>query len=91
MFGMIGADARISRLPSDLERDPRGYLCTGRDLTTWKLDCHPFPFETTLPGVYCAADVRHKSIKLASNLNSGMIQQYRRGRPADCTGNGCNL
>jgi hypothetical protein len=40
-----------------LERDSRGYICTGRDLTTWKLDRHPFPLETSLPGVFCAGDV----------------------------------
>ena len=44
LFVMIGADANTSWLPSELERDPRGYICTGRDLTTWKLDRHPFPF-----------------------------------------------
>jgi len=38
LFVMIGADACTSWLPMELERDPRGYLCTGRDLTTWKLD-----------------------------------------------------
>jgi thioredoxin reductase (NADPH) len=46
-----------------LERDPRGYICTGRDLTTWKFGRHPFPLETSLPGVFCAGDVRHNSIK----------------------------
>jgi thioredoxin reductase (NADPH) len=63
LFVMIGADASTSWLPSELERDPRGYICTGRDLTTWKLDRHPFPLETSLPGVFCAGDVRHNSIK----------------------------
>ena len=43
LFVMIGADACTSWLPTELERDPRGYLCTGRDLTTWKLDRQPFP------------------------------------------------
>jgi hypothetical protein len=31
LFVMIGADASTSWLPDDLERDPRGYICTGRD------------------------------------------------------------
>jgi thioredoxin reductase (NADPH) len=52
LFVMIGADAVTSWLPAELERDPRGYICTGRDLTTWKLDRHPFPLETSLPGVF---------------------------------------
>ena len=42
LFVMIGADASTSWLPSELERDPRGYICTGRDLTTWKLDATHF-------------------------------------------------
>jgi thioredoxin reductase (NADPH) len=82
LFVMIGADACTSWLPNDLERDPRGYLCTGRDLTTWKLDRHPFPLETSLPGVFCAGDVRHNSIKrVSSGVGEGsmaiaFIHQY---------------
>jgi thioredoxin reductase (NADPH) len=82
LFVMIGADASTSWLPSDLERDPRGYICTGRDLTTWKLDRHPFPLETSLPGVFSAGDVRHNSIKrVSSGVGEGsmaiaFIHQY---------------
>jgi thioredoxin reductase (NADPH) len=82
LFVMIGADASTSWLPSDLERDPRGYICTGRDLTTWKLDRHPFPLETSLPGVFAAGDVRHNSIKrVSSGVGEGsmaiaFIHQY---------------
>jgi thioredoxin reductase (NADPH) len=82
LFVMIGADACTSWLPSDLERDPRGYICTGRDLTTWKLDRPPFPLETSLPGVFCAGDVRHNSIKrVSSGVGEGsmaiaFIHQY---------------
>jgi thioredoxin reductase (NADPH) len=82
LFVMIGADASTSWLPSELERDPRGYICTGRDLTTWKLERHPFPLETSLPGVFCAGDVRHSSIKrVSSGVGEGsmaiaFIHQY---------------
>jgi len=82
LFVMIGADAGTSWLPGDLERDSRGYICTGRDLTTWKLDRHPFPLETSLPGVFCAGDVRHNSIKrVSSGVGEGsmaiaFIHQY---------------
>jgi thioredoxin reductase (NADPH) len=82
LFVMIGADASTSWLPGGLERDPRGYICTGRDLTTWKLDRHPFPLETSLPGVFCAGDVRHNSIKrVSSGVGEGsmaiaFIHQY---------------
>jgi thioredoxin reductase (NADPH) len=67
LFVMIGADASTSWLPDDLERDPRGYICTGRDLATCTLDRHPFPLETSLPGVFCAGDARHNSIKRVSS------------------------
>jgi thioredoxin reductase (NADPH) len=82
LFVMIGADASTSWLRDDLERDPRGYLCTGRDLTTWKLERHPFPLETSLPGVFAAGDVRHNSIKrVSSGVGEGsmaiaFIHQY---------------
>jgi len=82
LFVMIGADACTSWLPTELERDPRGYLCTGRDLTTWKLDRQPFPLETSLPGVFCAGDARHNSIKrVSSGVGEGsmaiaFIHQY---------------
>ena len=82
LFVMIGADASTSWLPDDLERDPRGYICTGRELTAWKLARHPFPLETSLPGVFCAGDVRHNSIKrVSSGVGEGsmaiaFIHQY---------------
>ena len=82
LFVMIGADASTSWLPGDLERDQRGYICTGRELTTWKLDRQPFPLETSLPGVFAAGDVRHNSIKrVSSGVGEGsmaiaFIHQY---------------
>jgi thioredoxin reductase (NADPH) len=82
LFVMIGADASTSWLPAELERDPRGYICTGRDLTTWKLNRHPFPLETSLPGVFSAGDVRYDSIKrVSSGVGEGsmaiaFIHQY---------------
>jgi thioredoxin reductase (NADPH) len=82
LFVMIGADACTSWLPREVECDPGGYICTGRDLTTWKLARHPFPLETSLPGVFCAGDVRHNSIKrVSSGVGEGsmaiaFIHQY---------------
>jgi thioredoxin reductase (NADPH) len=82
LFVMIGAAANTSWLPAELERDSKGYICTGRDLKTWKLDRAPFPLETNLPGVFCAGDVRHNSIKrVSSGVGEGsmaiaFIHQY---------------
>ena len=74
LFLMIGATANTSWLPQTLERDAKGYICTGRDLTTWPLDREPFPPETSLPGIFCAGDVRHGSIKrVASGVGEGSM------------------
>jgi thioredoxin reductase (NADPH) len=67
MFVMIGADPNTTWLPAELERDGGGYICTGRDLQTWHGEREPFPLETSLPGVFCAGDVRHASIKRVSS------------------------
>jgi thioredoxin reductase (NADPH) len=82
LFVMIGAVPDASWLPKELERDEKGYICSGRDLTSWKLDRAPFPLETSLPGIFCAGDVRHNSIKrVSSGVGEGsmaiaFIHQY---------------
>ncbi len=83
LFVMIGAHANTAWLPRSLERDAGGYICTGRDLVRWPLpDREPFPLETSLPGVFCAGDVRHDSIKrVSSGVGEGsmaiaFIHQY---------------
>jgi thioredoxin reductase (NADPH) len=82
LFLMIGATANTSWLPASLERDAKGYIYTGRDLTGWRLDREPLPLETSLPGIFCAGDVRHGSIKrVASGVGEGsmsiaFIHQY---------------
>jgi thioredoxin reductase (NADPH) len=63
LFIMIGAIAKTQWLPTFLERDANGYICTGRDVTTWSLDREPFALETSIPGLFCAGDVRHGSVK----------------------------
>jgi thioredoxin reductase (NADPH) len=82
VFVMIGADASTAWLPPSLERDAKGYICTGRHLTKWPMEREPFPLETNLPGVFCAGDVRHNSIKrVSSGVGEGsmavsFIHQY---------------
>ena len=70
LFVMIGADASTDWLPKQLQRDERGFVCTGRDvsdLPTWDGRRAPFLLETNLPGFFCAGDVRHNSIKRVSS------------------------
>jgi thioredoxin reductase (NADPH) len=82
LFVMIGADASTAWLPAALDRDPKGYIRTGRDVETWSLERVPFPLETSMPGVFCAGDVRHDSIKrVSSGVGEGsmaisFIHQY---------------
>jgi thioredoxin reductase (NADPH) len=74
LFIMIGAVAKTDWLPPEIEREIHGYICTGRDLTTWNLGREPFALETSIPGIFCAGDVRHCSIKrVASGVGEGSI------------------
>ena len=82
LFVMIGAIARTDWLPPTLQRDARGFVLTGRDLLDWREPRSPFLLETNLPGIFCAGDVRHDSIKrVSSGVGEGsmaiaFIHQY---------------
>jgi len=70
LFVLIGADAATGWLPQNLQRDEKGYICTGRDVSDlpgWNGKRPPFLLETNLPGFFCAGDVRHDSIKRVSS------------------------
>ena len=65
VFVMIGAEPRTGWLGGVLQLDDRGFVLTGRDLPqpAWPLRRAPLPFETSLPGVFAAGDVRYGSVK----------------------------
>ena len=68
LFVMIGAIARTDWLPADLQRDTKGFVLTGRDLSrTGENPRSPFLLETNMPGIFCAGYVRHDSIKRVSS------------------------
>jgi thioredoxin reductase (NADPH) len=67
LFVMIGAIARTDWLPEALRRDAKGFILTGRDLPDRDFLRVPFPLETSMPGIFCAGDVRHDSIKRVSS------------------------
>jgi thioredoxin reductase (NADPH) len=83
LFVFIGAHAETSWLPPNLIRDQWGYVCTGRDVMdlleereagTWPLERDPYLLETSVPGIFCAGDVRHGSIKrVASSVGEGSM------------------
>jgi thioredoxin reductase (NADPH) len=64
LFILIGAQPFTSWLPGAIARDQWGFILTGPDASKdWPLQRAPFLFETSLPGVFAAGDVRHGSIK----------------------------
>jgi thioredoxin reductase (NADPH) len=80
LFVLIGADPRTQWLRATIACDQRGYVLTGRDLARatapagWPLQRAPLFLETSLPGVFAAGDVRHRSVKrVASAVGEGAI------------------
>ena len=79
LFVLIGGEPRTGWLDGALERDPGGYILTGRDVTTrdGSGTGASFPLETSRPGVFAAGDVRRGSIKrVASAVGEGAIAIY---------------
>jgi thioredoxin reductase (NADPH) len=88
MFVFIGAEPHTDWLGEQVRRDDRGFVLAGADLAAphggvrWPLERDPYLLETSLPGVFVAGDVRHRSIKrVASAVGEGsmsvqFIHQY---------------
>ena len=81
LFAFIGAAPRTDWVASVVQRDEHGFILTGPDLEQengrprgWTLTRDPYLLETNLPGVFCAGDVRHQSVKrVASAVGEGAI------------------
>lgn len=76
LFILIGAEPRTEWLPDRIERDARGFVVTGADVSPdrWPLDRAPMPFETSMPGVFAAGDVRTGSVKrVAAAAGEGAV------------------
>ena len=92
LFIFIGASPGCEWLGDQVARDERGFVLAGPDLVEagangdrpvgWPLDRDPYLLETSVPGVFVAGDVRHRSIKrVASAVGEGsmavqFIHQY---------------
>ena len=77
LFVMIGADANTTWMPAELERDPAGYICTGRDLKTWTRQARAISLgdEPTR---------RLLRRRRASWFHQARIQRSGRGQHGDC-------
>jgi thioredoxin reductase (NADPH) len=67
VFSMIGAKPCTDWLPSEIERDEKGFIKTGHAVANapaWKDAARaPGPLETSRPGIFAAGDVRSGSVK----------------------------
>jgi thioredoxin reductase (NADPH) len=88
-FVFIGAAPHTEWLGTSVARDGQGFIVSGPDVlrngkqpSRWPLRRAPFWLETSVPGIFVAGDVRHRSIKrVASAVGEGamavqFIHQY---------------
>jgi thioredoxin reductase (NADPH) len=76
-----GAIPRTDWLAGMVERDAQGYLVSGQHLMRegrrpagWTADRDPFYLETSVPGIFVAGDVRHRSAKgVTSGVGEGAM------------------
>jgi len=76
-----GAIPRTDWLAGFVERDELGYLITGQHLMRegrrpagWSADRDPFYLEASVPGIFVAGDVRHRSAKgVTSGVGEGAM------------------
>jgi thioredoxin reductase (NADPH) len=81
VFIFIGAMPRTEWVAGVVERDPQGFIVSGADLMRdgrrprdWTVARDPLWLETSVPGVFVAGDVRHRSIKrIASAVGEGAM------------------
>jgi thioredoxin reductase (NADPH) len=71
-FIFIGQQPNTAFLKDYVKMDPYGFVLTGHDLKHKGMDDEPLPFETNVPGIFVAGDVRHGSTKqVASAVGEG--------------------
>jgi thioredoxin reductase (NADPH) len=81
LFLFIGAAPLTDWLGGVVERDSRGFVLAGPDLSVggerppgWDLDRMPYHLETSVPGVFVAGDARAESAKrVASAVGEGAL------------------
>ena len=84
MFIFIGVQPHTSAFAGVLELDEAGFVLTGADLPQehgrprgWTLERPPFMFETSMPGVFAAGDVRSgANRRVAAAVGEGSAAIY---------------
>ncbi len=84
MFIFIGVQPHTKAFAGILERDDAGFVITGTDLPTehgrprgWPLTREPYMFETSIPGVFAAGDVRaNANRRVAAAVGEGSAAVY---------------
>ena len=81
LFIFIGTRPRSDWLPTEILRDDKGFVLTGRDLMAadsysrvWKERREPLVLETSVPGVFAAGDLRAGAMnRVASAVGEGSM------------------
>ena len=81
LFIFIGVAPHTERFAGFVEMDAKGFILTGPDLPrgtgTWPLERDPLMFETSVPGVFAAGDVRSgANRRIASAVGEGSAAIY---------------
>jgi thioredoxin reductase (NADPH) len=84
MFVFIGVKPHTSSFAETLELDGQGFILTGADLPRehgkprgWPLEREPYAFETNIPGVFAAGDVRAMANRrVAAAVGEGSAAVY---------------
>lgn len=71
LFLLLGAEPHCDWIPGGIARDERGFVLTGRDVPRqhWVDGLPPAELATTVPGVFCAGDVRAGSMKRVASAS----------------------
>ena len=87
LFVFIGAQPHTEWLKGTVALDDHGFVLTGRDIPdqAWPLERAAAFLETSVPGVFAAGDIRHRSVKrVAAAVGEGstatlLVREYLDG------------